>query len=43
MQKVIIEDITDYEKLQDWIDNLDPRLKEQYENKKEEKQWKLNR
>jgi len=35
MQRIIIEDITDYKKLQDWIDNLDPKLKEQYENKKE--------
>ncbi len=31
MQKIIIEDITDYKKLQEWIDSLDPRLKEQYE------------
>ena len=38
MQKIIIEDITDYEKFQAWIDTLDPRMKEEYEGKKEEKQ-----
>jgi len=36
MQKIIIKDITDYEKLQAWIDTLDPRMKEEYEGKKEE-------
>ena len=36
MQKIIIEDITDYEKLQAWIDTFDPRMKEEYEGKKEE-------
>ena len=36
MQKIIIEDITDYEKLQAWIDTLDLRMKEEYEGKKEE-------
>ena len=32
MQKVIIEDITDYKKLNEWIASLDPRLKEEYDN-----------
>jgi hypothetical protein len=36
MQKIIIEDITDYEKLQAWVDTLDPKMKEEYEGKKEE-------
>ena len=32
MQKVIIEDITDYKKLDEWIASLDPRLKEEYDS-----------
>ena len=31
MQKVIIEDVTDYKKLQEWIDSLDPKLLEEYQ------------
>ena len=42
MQKIIIEDITDYEKLQAWIDTLDPRMKEEYEGKKYNPQWRKN-
>ena len=35
MQKVIIEDVTDYKKLQEWIDSLDPKLLEEYQKAKE--------
>ena len=34
MQKVIIEDVTDYKKLQEWIDSLDPKLLEEYQGAK---------
>mgnify|MGYP003127124046 CR=1 FL=1 len=36
MQKVIIEDVTDYKKLQEWIDILDPKLLEEYQGAKTE-------
>ena len=32
----MVPDVTDYKKLQAWINTLDPRLKEEYEGKKEE-------
>tara|TARA_R100000655_G_scaffold61110_1_gene99500 strand:- start:439 stop:543 length:105 start_codon:yes stop_codon:yes gene_type:complete len=34
MQKIIIEDVTDYKKLQKWIDSLDPKLFEEYQGNK---------
>ena len=32
----MVPDVTDYVKLQAWVDTLDPRMKEEYEGKKEE-------
>ena len=28
----MVPDVTDYVKLQAWIDNLDPRIKQEYDN-----------
>ena len=34
MQKIIIEDVTNYKKLQEWIESLDPKLLEEYQGNK---------
>ena len=32
----MVPDVTDYVKLQAWVDTLEPRMKEEYEGKKED-------
>ena len=39
----MVPDVTDYVKLQAWIDTLDPRIKQEYTNIQEEKMMDYNK